>query len=1065
MLFTYIIVNNIMKNHFDSVIFVNEGIRTLSKVEVFCNKSSWLRLMTFKFFNRKENIMKKLLIILLVVSLALFFAMCIPPIGEPTFDPPAGAVLQGTAITISTTTEGASIYYTTNGDNPTTESTLYSDATKPIINSALTIKAIAVKDSIQSEIATASYTIDNTFVTLIVNIQGNGTVAVTVDGTPATGNSPYTIEGGSDVVLTATPTAPDQFLGWEGDASGATNTYTFENINGNKSVNAYFGNPATPATIYVYLVENIWGGTQSYEVLFDNNDNTIVGNGSAYDYNPNTQDWITDIRVIYSHSEFIIPVTPSSTVDFPVIAKKIDVVGGVYDWIITNPTYPTGWNGTAFTNMPTNQYGANPTYLAGASLTSNGLSAQNDGYNFIPGCEYTITIKDANWSEPHDLIILEKGNKLPTATFYAFQDTTPIINSTNVQDIGYGGSTVAFTLKNTGGSPLNITGISFTNTSDVSVITNPAPITLDCGEKTNLVFDINSTLTDSGTVSITHSATGSPFEFKFKYRLLAPAVVPESFEGTDWNNLTTTNEWILEGNAEPTLSTIQCFDGSQSVRFFQSPADQYAKIGYINTVIDIQAGEVVSFFYKRMSGVNFYSYISIYDDKRLLGTIYGGEADGSWKKWSSPIFTESGEKLIRIEFNHSGWTNMEVYIDYFNVAEPVPLMSVKYNGEEVPFDGSTYAVPNNISVGQEFFFTVECSSNSLVPLNITGFNYASVPEITNSTPLSTGNISIGGNNTIGFTIPAVGTYTSGLITINSNSDIPIWTFKFAANGVTPPSPPTNVNASLSATLGAIDISWTEPAMLPMNGYNVYRATTSSGPYTKANGACVPVGTTTFTDNVGDGTYYYIVKSENVGPVESIASNETTGITISGVGVLIGYGFETGHNLPVDDYWYYIYTQQIYLKSELGNQPSKKIDRIKIKVQEYNEVAWYNPVTIYIGHTTKTQFASSTDWEPLSNLTQVWTGNINVSGLAAGTWYEIIFDTPFNYDNTSNLVVAFDQDYGDFGPNHSCFAGTPGTGRSLYAYSFTDINPTFPTVAESATLVDFFPNMLFILSNQ
>lgn len=75
----------------------------------------------------------------------------------PTFSPAAGAVIAGTEVTISTTTDGATIYYTTDGNEPTTSSTEY---TKPIIVSApMTIKAIAVKDAVSSDVANAAYTI------------------------------------------------------------------------------------------------------------------------------------------------------------------------------------------------------------------------------------------------------------------------------------------------------------------------------------------------------------------------------------------------------------------------------------------------------------------------------------------------------------------------------------------------------------------------------------------------------------------------------------------------------------------------------------------------------------------------------------------------------------------------------------------------------------------------------------------------------------------------------------------------------------------------------------------
>ena len=77
----------------------------------------------------------------------------------PTFSPVAGTYTSAQNVTISTTTSGATIYYTTNGTNPTTSSSVYS--TPIAISENTTIKAMAVKSGYNnSPIATAEYTIE-----------------------------------------------------------------------------------------------------------------------------------------------------------------------------------------------------------------------------------------------------------------------------------------------------------------------------------------------------------------------------------------------------------------------------------------------------------------------------------------------------------------------------------------------------------------------------------------------------------------------------------------------------------------------------------------------------------------------------------------------------------------------------------------------------------------------------------------------------------------------------------------------------------------------------------------
>jgi hypothetical protein len=79
-----------------------------------------------------------------------------PQVATPTFSPAGGTFYQPVNVSIATATQGATIYYTTNGTNPTTSSTLYSNPFTVSVNT--TVKAFAVKDDMDdSEIATAVF--------------------------------------------------------------------------------------------------------------------------------------------------------------------------------------------------------------------------------------------------------------------------------------------------------------------------------------------------------------------------------------------------------------------------------------------------------------------------------------------------------------------------------------------------------------------------------------------------------------------------------------------------------------------------------------------------------------------------------------------------------------------------------------------------------------------------------------------------------------------------------------------------------------------------------------------
>ena len=82
-------------------------------------------------------------------------------VAAPLISPTEGATFGSpSTVSISCDTEGASIYYTTDGNTPSTSSTLYSSPFK--VNSACTIKAFAVYDGmVDSQVSSADVTIND----------------------------------------------------------------------------------------------------------------------------------------------------------------------------------------------------------------------------------------------------------------------------------------------------------------------------------------------------------------------------------------------------------------------------------------------------------------------------------------------------------------------------------------------------------------------------------------------------------------------------------------------------------------------------------------------------------------------------------------------------------------------------------------------------------------------------------------------------------------------------------------------------------------------------------------
>jgi RHS repeat-associated protein len=170
-------------------------------------------------------------------------------VATPTFSPVVGTYSSAQTVSISDSTAGATIYYTTNSTTPTTGSTMYTGAFA--VSSTETIEAIAVASGYtNSAVATATYTINVPVAATPTFAPGTGTytaaqtvtisdatagaaIYYTTDGTtPKPSSTPYS----SPITVSSTETI-EAIATASGDANSAiaTATYTI-NISSGGSV-------------------------------------------------------------------------------------------------------------------------------------------------------------------------------------------------------------------------------------------------------------------------------------------------------------------------------------------------------------------------------------------------------------------------------------------------------------------------------------------------------------------------------------------------------------------------------------------------------------------------------------------------------------------------------------------------------------------------------------------------------------------------------------------------------------------------------------------------------------
>ncbi|MDT3406726.1 UNVERIFIED_CONTAM: hypothetical protein QE387_001043 [Pseudacidovorax intermedius] len=130
-------------------------------------------------------------------------------------------------------------------------------------------------------------------------------------------------------------------------------------------------------------------------------------------------------------------------------------------------------------------------------------------------------------------------------------------------------------------------------------------------------------------------------------------------------------------------------------------------------------------------------------------------------------------------------------------------------------------------------------------------------------------------------------------------------------------------------------------------------------------------------------------------------------------ITLGSGTNKGP-APVSTYYGYSYVQQIFPKSEINANAAGNITGLKFYLSSTATLTNSNAWVVYIGHTSKTSFTSTSDWVPVANLTKVFDGTVtNNAGVV-----EVTFTTPFAYNNVDNLVIAAEENQSGYDSNNS-----------------------------------------------
>jgi len=252
--------------------------------------------------------------------------------------------------------------------------------------------------------------------------------------------------------------------------------------------------------------------------------------------------------------------------------------------------------------------------------------------------------------------------------------------------------------------------------------------------------------------------------------------------------------------------------------------------------------------------------------------------------------------------------------------------------------------------------------------------------------------------------------------------------------------------TINLTTANISITGTDAAMFS------YVATNLPAALAGGQSVTIPVTVTVTSEGAKTATLTINYNSVNY-DVALSATGVPAGIVVIGNGT-------ANNNLPINPFYGYTYSQSIFLQSEI-NVPNQRIESVYYYWNGVAEAVDSNDWTIYMGHTAATEFASTTDWIPLANLSTVFSGTIALPATAG--WIEIPLTAPFIYNNTDNLVIAVDENAPSYDGSSEFFYSTAAaTNRSLRYYS-DSTNPD-PAAPVAGTLVLAYPNVMLQLGD-
>jgi hypothetical protein len=497
-----------------------------------------------------------------------------------------------------------------------------------------------------------------------------------------------------------------------------------------------------------------------------------------------------------------------------------------------------------------------------------------------------------------------------TATFGQLQ-----ANPTSVSfgSVGTGSNaTKPIILSNSGTTAVQISSIAASGTGfTVNGITVPFTLNAAATATLNVVFAPTAAGSASGSVTVTSNATNSPLTISLTGTGAQPglSITPASFAyGSVVDGQTKSQTFTLTntGSASLTISQLSVSGTGYSVSGLATPSTIAAgasatfnavfaptTVGSLPGTITISSSASGSPSTVALSGTGVQAAISLTPASVNFGSVAVGSTNSQTIRIGN---TGTGVLTItQASITGTGFTTTGLTLPLSINAGQTSSFNVQYQPSAVGTASGSITIVSNAS-----------TSPSVLALTGNGVAATQILSLSTNT-VSFGNVNTGASSTKTVTVTNTGNSNVQISQITasgtgyslSGAGVPVTltpSQSLTLSVIFSPAVTGTVNGSVTITSNAtgspsaitlsgsgvvgvthsVNLSWTASTST-INGYNVYRSTTSGSGYTKLTGSLVSVVSYSDSTVVSGTTYYYVTTAVDGSGDESTYSNEAVAV--------------------------------------------------------------------------------------------------------------------------------------------------------------------------------------------